>query len=141
MRNKLIAVTSLLMVASMILAACAPTPATPAASTPQVIIQTQVVEKTVVVTVQGQEKVVTATPLPPAAAKTFKSKDPTTAVEATIGDIVTMDPALAYDTASGEIIQNTYETLIFYKKEAAADFIPQLATEVPTKDNGGISGK
>lgn len=71
--------------------------------------------------------------------KTAKAKDPTTFVYATIGDIDTFDPALAYDTASGEVIQNIYETLIFYKGESSADFVPQLATEVPTVENGGIS--
>ncbi len=71
--------------------------------------------------------------------KTDKAKDPTTFVYATIGDIDTFDPALAYDTASGEVIQNVYETLIFYKGESTSEFIPQLATEVPSVENGGIS--
>jgi peptide/nickel transport system substrate-binding protein len=46
---------------------------------------------------------------------------------------------LAYDTASGGIIQNLYETLVFFKGTSTDEFIPQLATEVPTLDNGGIS--
>jgi ABC-type transport system substrate-binding protein len=40
--------------------------------------------------------------------------DPTTIVNASIGDADTLDPALSYDTASGEIIQNVYETLVYY---------------------------
>src|ERR1041385_955105 len=48
-----------------------------------------------------------------------KSKDPTTL---TIADadisIDTLDPALAYDTASGGVIQSTYDTLVFYDGEA-----------------------
>ena len=71
--------------------------------------------------------------------KTADAKDPSTLVYASIGDIDTLDPALAYDTSSGEIIQNVYETLIFYKGDQAAEFTPQLATEVPTVANGGIS--
>jgi ABC-type transport system substrate-binding protein len=55
------------------------------------------------------------------------SKDPTTLTVATIGDALTMDPAWAYDTASGEVIQNVYETLIFYDGEEPAKFVPQLA--------------
>ena len=42
--------------------------------------------------------------------------------------IDTLDPALAYDTASGEIIQNIYETLVFYHGIQPDAFVPQLAT-------------
>jgi len=55
------------------------------------------------------------------------SKDPTTFTRASIGDALTMDPAYAYDTASGEIIQNIYETLIFYDGDQPAKFVPMLA--------------
>ena len=41
-------------------------------------------------------------------------KNPDTIVYATIGSAETCDPAYAYDTASGEIIFNTYETLVFW---------------------------
>lgn len=71
--------------------------------------------------------------------KTADAADPSTFVYATIGDIDTFDPALAYDTASGEVIQNIYETLIFYKGESTDEFVPQLATEVPSMENGGVS--
>ncbi|MCX6056292.1 MAG: ABC transporter substrate-binding protein [Chloroflexi bacterium] len=71
--------------------------------------------------------------------KATGATNPTGFVMATPGDIDTLDPALSYDTASGEIIQNVYETLIFYDGEATDKFIPQLATEVPTAENGGIS--
>ena len=60
-------------------------------------------------------------------------------MQTTFGDAETFDPALAYETAGGTIIQNMYDTLVFYNKDKPTDFIPQLATEVPTKDNGGIS--
>ncbi len=46
------------------------------------------------------------------------SPDDTTFTEASFGGIDTLDPALAYDTASGEVIQNVYETLVFYDGEA-----------------------
>ena len=55
------------------------------------------------------------------------SKDDTTFTYATIGDALTFDPAYAYDTASAEIIQNVYETLIFYDGEQPAKFVPMLA--------------
>ncbi len=56
-------------------------------------------------------------------------KNPDTFVYATIGGPDTMDPAYAYDTASGEIIQAVYETLIFFDGESTTEFVPVLATE------------
>ena len=74
---------------------------------------------------------VTATP-EPVVAMEFNSADPTTFVAATFGEPELIDPALTYETAGGEIIQNTYETLIFYNRENATEFVPMLATEVPS---------
>jgi peptide/nickel transport system substrate-binding protein len=71
--------------------------------------------------------------------KTADSVNPDVITVVTSGDTDTLDPALAYDTSSGEIIQNVYETLIFYDGVATDKFVPQLATEVPTIENGGIS--
>jgi peptide/nickel transport system substrate-binding protein len=120
--RKLFALLSLLVIASMALTACggaaAPT-AAPAASN------------------ATQAPAVAAATAAPAMAE-FKSKDPTTFVvaESEVG-IDTFDPALAYDTASGEIIQNTYETLIFYNGEATDKFVPMLASEMPTVSADG----
>lgn len=66
------------------------------------------------------------------------SPDDTTFVEATIGDIDTFDPALAYDTASGEVIQNTYETLVFYDGEATDQFVPKLAESWEVSEDGSV---
>lgn len=71
--------------------------------------------------------------------KTADAKNPDVLTIVTSGDTDTLDPALSYDTASGEIIQNVYETLIFYDGVATDKFVPQLATEVPTVENGGVS--
>jgi len=65
-------------------------------------------------------------------------KNPNTIIEVTIGDIETMDPAWHYDTASAQLILNVYETLIFYDREKLDKFIPQLATMVPSRENGLI---
>jgi len=65
-------------------------------------------------------------------------KDPYTLVEATIGDADTFDPVHAYDTASGEIIFNVYENLIAYDGARIDRFVPLLATEVPSVENGLI---
>lgn len=65
--------------------------------------------------------------------------NPDTFVSVTIGDPRSLDPAFCYDTAGGEIIQATYETLIYYDGDSASVLKPVLATEVPTIANGGIS--
>ncbi|MBN1439662.1 MAG: ABC transporter substrate-binding protein [Anaerolineales bacterium] len=70
----------------------------------------------------------------------FKSKDPTTfVIQEIAGGPDTLDPTLAYDTASGEILQNVYDTLVTYKRDVKTELVPMLATEVPTKENGGVS--
>lgn len=68
-----------------------------------------------------------------------KSKDPTTWVETTYGDPDTLDLSQMYETAGGEIAANVYDTLVFFKKDSPSEFVPMIALEVPTKENGGIS--
>jgi peptide/nickel transport system substrate-binding protein len=132
MRNKLFGLVSLLIVLSMVLAGCAqPTPET---------VEVEVI-KTVEVVVEGETIIVTATPEPEvvAPAAEFKSTDPTTLVVTTFGDPETLDPALDYETAGGDVLAAVYETLITYDREKPTVFVPLLATEVPTVENGGIS--
>ena len=57
----------------------------------------------------------------------------------TFGDIDTMDPNLIYDTASGGLAFNVMETLITYNREDATTYVPLLALEVPSIENGLIS--
>jgi peptide/nickel transport system substrate-binding protein len=66
-------------------------------------------------------------------------KNPDAFVEVTIGEPQYLDPATDYETAGGEVIQNAYETLVWYQGASASTLIPMLATEVPTLTNGGIS--
>ena len=61
------------------------------------------------------------------AAKEFKSKDPNTFVSVCIGEPDLLDPALDYETAGSEVNQNVYETLVWYKKESATEFVDLLA--------------
>jgi len=44
------------------------------------------------------------------------------------GSPQTLDPAVAYDTASAEPIMNVYETLIFFDEGKTNQFVPRLAT-------------
>ncbi len=63
-------------------------------------------------------------------------KNPEMFIQATIGPPDTLDPAYAYDTASGAIITAVYETLIFWKGESTTEFDPILATEWNVSDDG-----
>lgn len=52
------------------------------------------------------------------------------------GGPVSLDPARAYDTASGMIIENIYETLYTYDGESIDEFVPLLATDYTTSEDG-----
>jgi peptide/nickel transport system substrate-binding protein len=67
------------------------------------------------------------------------SKDPNTWVETEFGEPWTLDIVYAYESAGGEIIENVYDRLLWYKKDSVTEFVPWLATEVPSLENGGIS--
>jgi peptide/nickel transport system substrate-binding protein len=124
--RKLFVLMSLLVLASMVLSACggAAAPATnpPAAATNPPSGATEAPAAT------------TAPTEAPAAGP--KSKDPTTFTKVSFGDPETLDPALDYETAGGEVNQNIYETLVWYNREKAADFIPQLAESWQVSDDG-----
>jgi len=49
-------------------------------------------------------------------------------VQETIGGLNSLDPAWAYDTASGEQIQYMYDTLLYYDGNHTDQFVPMLAT-------------
>ncbi len=67
-------------------------------------------------------------------------KNPDTLVAVTFGDWGTgFDPAYCYDSACGNVLDNTLEGLFSYEGASATELIPRLATEVPTLENGGIS--
>lgn len=53
-----------------------------------------------------------------------------------VGDVSTLDPAQAYDTASSEPIENMYESLIGYKGKSITEFTPLLATSYKAAADG-----
>lgn len=132
MRSKLYFALGVLMVISMVFAACGPQ----ATAEPITIIETVVVTgepgETIVET---REVVVTATS-EVAAPVEFKSKDPTTWVEPTFGDVDTLDNGYAYDSASGDILQNIYSTLVWYNGDSPSEFVPHLAESWEISEDG-----
>jgi ABC-type transport system substrate-binding protein len=55
------------------------------------------------------------------------------------GGFRTLDPALAYDTVSGEILSNVYRTLTTYQGSNSSAYAPNLASKLPNLTNGGIN--
>jgi len=76
-----------------------------------------------------------------AAAPPVAVKYPDVFTTVTFGEPQYLDPAVDYETSGGEILQNVYETLIWYEQgnESVTKLVPRLATDVPTAANGGIS--
>jgi peptide/nickel transport system substrate-binding protein len=68
-----------------------------------------------------------------------KVKNPDTFVLADYRTLATIDPGACYEVTGSMRIWNMYETLIFFDGSSTEKFIPVLATEVPTVENGGIS--
>jgi peptide/nickel transport system substrate-binding protein len=122
--RKLFALLSLLVLASMILAACGGAAPTAAPEEPAA-------------TSAPEEPAATSAPEEPASGAT--SADPTTLVRANSDiSIDTLDPALAYDTASAGVLMNTYDTLVFYDGSATDKFVPMLAESWETSDDGTV---
>ncbi len=53
-------------------------------------------------------------------------------------DIPTLDPGVTYDTASGQVVENLYETLLDYKGSSLRDLEPKLATSWALSDGGRV---
>jgi oligopeptide transport system substrate-binding protein len=137
MRTKLFAVASLLTTLALVLTACvAPTP--PPQIIERTMVVTQVVEKQVKVvetkvveTIVEKPKVVEVTPTPPLAPPGPKvlrlSWGP--------GDIPTIDPALAVDVISIQIIEETTVGLV-RQNETTALLEPAMATTWDVSSDG-----
>src|SRR5687767_10685303 len=120
----------MLALASMVLAACGGAP--PAATEPPAPAATE------------EPAPATEAPASPAATEAPAgegptSADPTTLVRANSDiSIDTLDPALAYDSASDGLIANMYDTLIFYDGIATDKFVPVLAESWEISDDGTV---
>jgi len=66
-------------------------------------------------------------------------KNPDTLVYARTGRGTVLDPAYAYDGPTLEMMIQVYECLIAYKDGSANEFVPLLASQVPTVENGLVS--
>ncbi len=70
--------------------------------------------------------------------ETEESPDPTNLTVASFGDPLVLDPAACYDTASGQVLQNIYETLVFYDDIKTDAFVPQLAESWEVSEDGTV---
>ena len=66
-------------------------------------------------------------------------KNPGVYTYLTISDADSLDPAYSYDTASHMLGMNLYEPLFQFEKTSTSKLIPLIATEVPSRENAGIS--
>jgi len=63
-------------------------------------------------------------------------KNPGKIIVDTAGDPQYLDPAIDYETAGGDVLQNCYETLLFYKLDSASQLVPVLCTDWNVSTNG-----
>ncbi len=126
LRTKILLLASLLIVASMALSACAPAAAT--VPTPETIVQT------VIVNGQSQEIIVTATPDPNAVPQT-PAQPKVLNMNLGLGDIPTLDPALATDNASIQILEETYVGLTRLNEESI-QVVPGMAENWDISEDG-----
>jgi peptide/nickel transport system substrate-binding protein len=83
--------------------------------------------------------IVTIHVLKPTTTSTGSIKNPNAFIVAEFGGPQYLDPALDYESAGGEVLNNVYDTLVTYDRDSPSKMIPALALEVPTLANGLIS--
>ncbi len=131
MRSKLFLALSLLIVASMVLAACAPSAAPEEPAAPAEEPAAPAEEPAA----PAEEP---AAPAEEPAAMGPEMKDPDTLVFASIGDPETLDPAWTYETAGSAIENNVYENLVWFNREKTDEFVGILATDWSVNETGDV---
>jgi len=77
--------------------------------------------------------------LPTGVSPTSGVKNPDTITEATAGEPESLDPAYDYESAGIGVINQVYETLLWYNGTSADDLKPILATNIPSLADGTIT--
>jgi len=144
-KKNIFIVFAMLIIASMVLSACAqPTPQTVI----ETVVVTEVVEKegeTIVETkVVEVEVEVTATPEPeetepppPAVSPEFKNPD-TLMIITGAGEQETLDPAWTYETRGSGVETNIYEGMVWPNRTRTDEFIPMLSTAWEVNETGDV---
>ena len=142
--KKLTLLAAILLLFAIVLVACQPQTVEVQVPVEVTRVVTETVEiegKSVEVTVVVVETIEVEVPAAEAMqeAAPMVAPNPGTYVEMTFGEPDTLDPNLAYDTASSRIIDNVMEGLITYNHTDATSYVPVLAMEVPSVENGLVS--
>ena len=122
-------VMSLLVIASMLLAACGPTAVPTTEGEPAEAETEAPAEET---EAPAEE---TEAPAGPEVKPEFKNPD-TYMVVTGAGEPETLDPAWTYETAGSTVEANLYEGLVWFNREKSDEFIPALATDWTTSEDG-----
>ena len=101
----------------------------PTTTTPTTITTTTTTPATTTTPITTTTPTITTTPPP-------KIPNPDTIVVESIGEPDYLDPAVDYETAGGEVLQNTYETLVWYNGTSATQFVPWLAERWEVSNDG-----
>ncbi len=132
---------ALLSLFALITARCNANPQT--VEVTRVVIETTTAqgEPAVVTRIVHEQREVVATPIPSPQPESeiFIAPDPSRLVITLPGDPITLDPALAYDLLSLTTLRQMLEGLIIFDHLNPTRFVPVLATEVPSEENGLIS--
>ncbi len=126
MRSKLFLALSLLIAASMILAACAPSAAP--ADEPAAPADEPAEEP-------AEEP---AAPAEEPAVMGPEMKNPDTYVYVTFGEPQTLDPAWTYETSGSAQQNNIYEGMVWFNREDTGSFVGILATDWSVNEAGDV---
>ena len=127
MRSKILLALSLLIVASMVLAACAPAAAPTADGAP--------VDEPAAAPA-ADEPAASAADEP--AVSGPEMKNPDTFVYVTFGEPQTLDPAWTYETSGSTQQNNVYEGLVWFNRESTDSFVGILATDWAVNETGDV---